>query len=164
MWPNHYPISKQIDDIERELWDLLRSKDPEEIVGDANQVSDEVKLACAAAIVVKTLHDRCDIKKLVDIGEVDTPEKEERLEEILTNCEYWTLTSPSERILMCEMLGLAVALEDKTEMWEEVRKMGYHPFDDCKPVFVGEYMSLVYHLIRLTRQEIQRQTVQIITK
>ncbi|KAE9969076.1 hypothetical protein BLS_005514 [Venturia inaequalis] len=164
MWPNHYQISKHIDDIEKELWDLLRSKGPREIVGDVNQASDEVKLACAAAVVVKILHDRCDVEELIEITPVDSPKKEERLEEILMNCEYWRLTSPAERILMCEMMGLAAVFMDKTEIWEEAKKLGHHPFHDDKPEFVDEYMSLVYHLIRRTRQEIQKETVQIIVK
>ncbi|TLD24451.1 hypothetical protein E2P81_ATG11787 [Venturia nashicola] len=164
MWPTQYKISKHIDDIEKALWDLLRSKDPNEIVADANQASDEVKLACTAAVIVKILHDRCNIRELVEIVPVDSPEKEERLEEILMNCKYWKMTSPADRILMCEMMGLTAEFRDKTEIWAEAKRIGYHPFNDDKLRFVDEYMSIVFHLIRLTRQEIRKETVQIRTK
>lgn len=164
MNPNHDPISRHVDNIEKEMWDRIRKQQPFPNLGDVNEAISEVKMACVAAIFVKIMHDRCDIKDLVKVVPVDTPEKQERMEEIVMACSYWKMTSPAERILTCEMMGLAAAFSDQKEIWKEAGDIGFFPFADKRLRYLEGYMGLVFHFIRLTRQEIQKEMVEIVTK
>lgn len=161
MHPNHENLSKYIAEIEQRLWDSIPSMNP---VGDASQASDEVKIACVAAIIVQAIQVMCYIRTLLDFYPADTPEKKERKEEVLMASAYWTMTTPADRITALNMIGVANALIDNTEVWEEAKELGYFPSRSEDSRFVEVYMDLVRVLVKLTRKEIQRDTAEMITK
>lgn len=161
MHPNHENLSKYIAETEQKLWDSIRSMNP---VGDASRASEEVKIACVAAIIVQAIQAMCDIRTLLDFYPADTPEKKEREEEVLMASAYWTMTTPADRIIALNMMGVANALIDNTEVWEEAKELGYFPSRSEDLRFVEVYMDLVRVLIKLTRKEVQRETAEIITK
>ncbi|QDS67763.1 hypothetical protein FKW77_006332 [Venturia effusa] len=161
MHPGCEDISKHVSETEEAVWRFLAEKNPE--VCDVSQVSDEVKIACLAAIVVEALQHTCGIVALNELIPIDTAEKEEKEEEILLRSSYWKGSRPAERIIISSFMCLAVELVDKTEVWEEARELGYEASFGQGLRFVEGWAALIVILLRLTRREIQRGMAEIVS-